>query len=728
MVASSDDTDENRSITSDTPSVDLRPRVLSHEAQLQLDLLSLSFVDPAVDDKYSAQSSGSLDSRASKNSRRSKRSNTAQARKQSKQSEKPGRPSSVKKTAPSKASQFDLSVGSVVHFPPIPDSNEVWNRMFAGRRPEAEARQVDQDMVLKMEQLRQLNKMEKMRQRRSNPNANTCKSETGTDHLGNQHIAHETNSLESRGDVEQHLNVGSRGAASRKAKVRHQDLSVRTLQSESKSDESRNSSKLVVSSRKSSNGSKSGFCCESSPGHTREVPLPSQQETDANLEVSGCYAGALKFIKSAFRGSLCLPRKSVDKILTTTSSGDSRGDVQLQKCRFSKQAPLETASSQVVVPTSMTQSTSVKCTSNFPGNSFKDPTTYSSNSSSEARSAEPESHLSLLQAALSPLPKIVQTQIEAAEFEDQSMPGMLKLLSQLSDNPSSPLVIPALLQLLTLCEQNDSASSFERLGGKEVLLTMANRNGSSDSTLVRLGVGAVFSRLLSESAQDKKVVMLLLQCIVDLETCSPMARIAAPAFLTAIWMRLVAMIAKGNMMPIQLLTRSTIRRCLNLLEAAKDFKNSEDLTASQVSAFFTAGVEFLAISAKKGNDICNVLIKECAIHRILTNLASGDVHDQQRELAAVKALIGCLCSWSEAATQQLSNWVYANCDDYNATQLAIEVCMSAFTDEARPIRRKRPPNRSRFGTEPLRRKELQERAGHLSMHHFLSMTHSGHSE
>merc|ERR1712100_809048 len=132
-------------------------------------------------------------------------------------------------------------------------------------------------MVLKMEQLRQLNKMEKMRQRRSNPNAN--KSETVTDHLGNQHIAHETNSLESRGDVEQHLNVASRGA-----KVRRQDLEVRPVQTDvnnvcgtaSKSDESQNSNKLVVSSQKSSNESKSGFCCQWSPGPTKEVPLPSQ--------------------------------------------------------------------------------------------------------------------------------------------------------------------------------------------------------------------------------------------------------------------------------------------------------------------------------------------------------------------------------------------------------------------------------------------------------------------
>lgn len=268
---------------------------------------------------------------------------------------------------------------------------------------------------------------------------------------------------------------------------------------------------------------------------------------------------------------------------------------------------------------------------------------------------------------------------------------------------------------------------FECLGGKELLLIIANHTRSSDSILMRFGAAAVFSllirqrdgaQLLSGNAQDKNVMLLLLRCIVDLEKCSRMERIAAPVFLPAIWMCLVAMILQDNM-SIQLLTKGTIRRCLNLLEAAEDFKNSGDLTASQLSAFLTAGFEFLAISARKGKNVRDLLIKENVVYRTLNLMASCDVRYEQPEVVAVKGLICCLHSLSEAATNQLLAWVSANSDDRDATTIAIEVCMSALADDLYHFGQERP-QRHRSEKLPTRQNESEQVQG--------SMIHLGNSD
>jgi hypothetical protein len=176
--------------------------------------------------------------------------------------------------------------------------------------------------------------------------------------------------------------------------------------------------------------------------------------------------------------------------------------------------------------------------------------------------------------------------------------------------------------------------------------------------------------------------MLLLQCIIDLDTCPPVARTTAPLCLTSVFTCLCEMVHNGNLLALQLLTKGIIRRCLKLLESAPDFKRSKELSPSQYSAFLCAGFQFLATVANKGSDTSNVLIKEFVkervIHRSLAIIMSNGNEADAPELSAVKELINSLCSRVGSALTQLSSWISENSENSEVNRLAMEVCLSCL--------------------------------------------------
>eukprot|EP00746_Dinoflagellata_sp_MGD_P094644 gnl/MRDRNA2_/MRDRNA2_37707_c0_seq1.p1 gnl/MRDRNA2_/MRDRNA2_37707_c0~~gnl/MRDRNA2_/MRDRNA2_37707_c0_seq1.p1 ORF type:complete len:743 (+),score=80.33 gnl/MRDRNA2_/MRDRNA2_37707_c0_seq1:214-2442(+) len=288
--------------------------------------------------------------------------------------------------------------------------------------------------------------------------------------------------------------------------------------------------------------------------------------------------------------------------------------------------------------------------------------------------------------------------VRDAPFEHPSVEVLLKNLAHTAHAPQSSLVIPSLLKLVTLCEYGDKTKkdvvrTFKINNGVETLLKVAHNCDDTESMMVKLMIGAVISLVLchnpdaesllrSSPVVNKNVVMLFLQCIIDLDNCDARTRSAAPLCLTSILPCLCEMVHNGNLLAMQLLTKGIIRRCLKLLESAPNFKEAKELTQSQYSALLCAGFQFLDTIATRGSETSALLVKELVKERVIPRsltimLSSHDAVDRP-EFVSLKSLISSLCTRSDSASSQLSTWISQNFRDPEVTMLAMEVCMSCL--------------------------------------------------